>query len=291
MTKSICAVLLLFLSFSAQAEHTESSGEYTKEVNSLRTTFPQNDEYFGDWTPHLKGGWVSQNDSIRPSEKGDRTYQGKQEFYLGVRTKAGWSLSGMMVQYAYDFAGSNPKTAYGKPALDHWETGDASVTLGHPTLFQNANWSINGQFRVYFLNSVWSSTHDVHQYAYYDFINGKVLGGREFLNILIPRYFYEGHYHASDTKYYIEDRTQLGQRFASWFRSGLGQYSQMEAHAATRTGWCSEIYPFADFIISKEFFIGPRVSFPIVASGSVYNGPTMVSWSNVYAEVFGQLTL
>lgn len=226
-----------------------------------------------------KLGLRSYNDSIRDSARttknGLQNFKGKQEILAGIKVDAGWSLYAQAVQKAKTYEGGDN---------NYWETGDPSITIGHPAWYDDGTTRISGQVRSYYPLSEFSRIKQIRQYAYYMYVTSK-LGSMDLYNELIPRAFSRPTYKTNDQYSSVEDRTQLSQNLNSWFRAGVGQFSIWEFDKG-RSGNTIEIYPYADFIVSKELFIGPRIYFPVASNGFVYDGPTDADLDNTYAELF-----
>jgi hypothetical protein len=237
---------------------------------------------------HVLLGMRSYNDTTQVRLMQNPTNQsllGTQEFYAGWKFESGWSLSAMVVQ---TYSVNNSQAA--QPGLQ-WEVSDPSITIGHPELYHEGGLKIIGQFREYFAMSPYFLNHHISEFAYYSLLEYKFAGGSKLFNALIPRYYYEPEYIAGDTTTYLEDATNWSRKLNRSFSMGVGQWTQVENHSTNTTGYCSEVYPFVEYKWSDKVTISPRVLFPILTSGSVYQGPTAVSLDNVRANIFFQAAL
>jgi len=274
-------ILVLSLSFLCALP---ALAENTLQNNTLTTTVTQPDPY----APRLVMGWKSYNDSARPTnlqgvpDAKAKNYKGKQEMYLGAKLNNGWGAFGQIVQ---------TRSQYKDATANKWETGDASLTLTHPVLYDAISWRVFGQFRQYFPTSDFSNHNGTYQSAYYLMLAARLNETQDAFNVLTPRYFYQTSYAATDTRFYVEDRTTISQKMNKWSRIGFGQWTQVEAHAGSPTGTAVEVYPYADFIMNKNLSFGPRMSFPVNVQGSVYDGPKKVAMDNAYFEMFLEATL
>lgn len=270
--KHLFFIFALATALTAQAA--EEKGQLSPETPPAASSTAQLPVLAPAVTP--KVGIYSWSDTVRASETSDRNYKNKNEIFAGAKLRSGWSLIGMIVQYRDQF--DNTKK-------NNWHYGDPSVRVGHPAIALGNGWNYDGQLRYYIPATDRSQKYAIKQFAYSTNITGHV-GQLEVWNNLIPRYFYEANYHADHTVAYAEDRTQVGKKFNKWLRGGLGQYTQVESHKGTPLGVTTEVYPYADVLVSKQVFLGPRFSLPVVARNSVYDAPKGVSLKNSFAELF-----
>ena len=237
------------------------------------------------WEPSMLMGLKSFNDSGRITDMNNpngRTLKAKQEVYLGAKAANGWGGYAQMVQTAN---GNN------NPSNDKWSVGDPSITLLHPTIYDGVSWRVWGQYRQYFPLSDRSKSLNQYQSAYYLYFTARLNETDNVFNQFTPRYFTQSTYAPTDTKLYFEDRTALSHKVSSWFRFGFGQWSQYETHAATAAGTSVEVFPYADFIVSKNIYFGPRLQMPVYMQNSVYDGPRAVATDNMLAEIYFEAAL
>jgi hypothetical protein len=266
-------ILSLLLPLFAQAETPRSNYISNETQESPRGT--------------LLLGFASYDDSTQQYIFNDPTkknYEGTQEAFLGYKLSSGWSLYGVMKAYAESYNGQSTQTF-------HWVSGDSSITVGHPLLYKSYNFEVGGQFRTYIGMSPYTVQNAISPFAYYSTMTYKPGGRVEIVNTFIPRYYYEANYTPGDTNTYFEDRTTWTKTENNWFAYGLGQWAQLENHSKTTSGYCVEVYPYANFKLSPGVTVGPRVYFPLSANGSVYEGPTSAALDNIRAEVFVGATL
>jgi hypothetical protein len=204
------------------------------------------------------------------------------EFYAGAKHSSGWGIFLQAVE-----AGSS----YGDANKNTMSPSDPSITLIHPTIFDNGWLKQTGSLRRYVPVSNRSVHYGIRQSAYYSVTEMKLSDKWTALNMATVRYFSDASRKDNHTDYFFENRIVASYKFASWYRAGLGNWSQMEHHFGTATGYSSEIFPFADFFLTSHSFISPRVYFPIYSSNVVYDAPTNVSVSNIRAEVFLNLSI
>jgi hypothetical protein len=265
----LCSTLLITASFSAWAVTQQST-----YIND-----PTNNE-----TPKssLILGFASYNDTTQNylfQNSTQQNYEGTQEIYSGWKWSNGWSFYGIVKSYAENYNQDSTQTF-------HWVTGDPSLTLGHPLLYKDYNLEIGGQVRAYFTVSNYSSKHNISPYAYYSFLLYRLGAKTEINNALIPRLYYEPNYIVGDTTTYLEDRTSWTRNMNNWFAYGVGQWTQLENHYQKESGYCSEVYPFMNFKLAPNVTLSPRIFFPVMTYGSVYEGPTSVALDNMRAELF-----
>jgi hypothetical protein len=250
--------------------------------------------------PRLMAGIKSYDDSGRPQElstPGQRQFRSKNEFFFGVRSKSGFGIYGQAVEYVHYYtpvtttSGPSKPTANAKAApIDGARNGDPSLSLMNP-FYSDDRLSVTGQFREYFPVSVRSVNQGIYQQAYYVNLLYKMHGGLDFYNQLVPRYFSQMTYKATDGVFYTEDWTTISRQFRPWIRAGFGQHYQVETHNNTPAGQTVEVFPYADLMLTKTVYIGPRIYFPVAVQNSVYDAPTAVSANNIQAEVYFQATL
>jgi hypothetical protein len=230
-------------------------------------------------------GVKSQNTAGRTNElaKGaGRRYKMKDEYYGGLTHTSGWGLSAMAVQAGESF---------GDPDKDHYASGDPSVTMAHPKLYDDGSLKITGQFRRYFANGLRSVDRHQAQYAYYMFTTYNMAHNVSVFNQLTPRYYHQAYYKKDDAKTYVEDYTTVTKKVNSWFKYGLGQHAQWEKHEDTATGAVVELYPLVDFVINNNIYFEPRVYLPVYKAQEVYDSPKAASLENSQFEIYGQISI
>lgn len=234
----------------------------------------------------LTAGYKSQNTAGRTAEMADsngRHYKMKNEFYAGLIHTSGWGASVMGVQSG---------EAYGAEARNRYSAGDPSLTIVHPAIYQNDDVKVFGQLRKYFAETARSLDRSQNQYAYYLFTTYSMGKGVNLFNQLTPRYFVQSYYKDTDANYYVEDYTTIAKTQNSWFKYGVGQHSQVEWHYKTTDGAVTEVYPFVDFVFSKNIYLEPRFYMPVYrTTGAVYDSPNSVSIDQSQAELFVQVSI
>ena len=227
------------------------------------------------------GGLKSYNDSGRNSDGTGRQLKSKNEYFGGGKNKAGWGGYVMFVETATQFSDSSK---------NRFSPSDPSLTLTHP-IYSEGDTKITGQFREYFPVADFSQNRSLYQQAYYVNLNTKVAGGLDLFNQYIARNFSQTKYANTDTMYYMEDYTTLSRNLSDAVRLGFGQHAQMEWHNRTDAGSTVEAYPYADFMLSKSIFAGPRLFMPVWVQNSVNDAPKAVSMTNFQVELYLQATL
>lgn len=231
-------------------------------------------------TVRLMSGLKSTNDSARFVDQNNsqaRTLKAKQEIYLGARHTSGWGAYGQVVQ---------TRAAFNDSKKDRWVSEDPSVTLLHPEYYSDTVSSWSGQFRLYFPVSSSSKPLNRYQAAYYLTYKEKINFQDDFSNQLIPRAYFQNSYLATDRTFYVEDKATFSRKVNSWFKAGIGQWTQIESHNRSETGATIDVFPYADFILSKNVFIGPRVFLPLFVQGSVNEGARAARADHAFAEVY-----
>ncbi len=277
-------VILLFVLFSSLSFAQKNASTSANPEGQSTTTINASPDIFSN--PSLMGGMKAYNDVGRAQQTapaGSRQFISKDEFFLGVRTQGGFGLFGQVVQ---DFKNYSP----GGKKLTGFYTDDPSISFLHP-IYTSDRLIITGLAREYFPASAWAVGGNIYEQAYYLNIVYKMKGGYDLFNQLISRYFSATNYVPSDSVFYEEYTTTLSKLLGRSVRVGLGQQTQVETHNDTPVGKTLEIFPYADFLISKTIFAGPRVYIPVAAQNSVYDAPIGVSISNVMAEFYLQATL
>lgn len=235
-------------------------------------------------------GFKSYNDTgrfeyLKDNAKGPtkgQTFNGKQEVFLGYKGTSGWGGYVQLTQYRYEFNDSS---------LNKWSVSDPSVSLIHPDLYNDGTLKVSGLVRTYIPHTDRSKNQNIRHYAYYSTQLYALGQGRDLFNQLIPRWFAAGRYNDGDTRFYVENRTVFTQKLNSWARWGIGNWLQMEQHAATATGYVDEVIPQFDFILNQNVFFGPRLSLPIFSQNSVYDGPRNATFEQARGELYFQATL
>jgi hypothetical protein len=242
-------------------------------------------------------GLKSYNDAGRPQElstPGKRQFRSKDEVFLGVRSKSGFGIFGQATEYLnyYTPQASAPASATSQKNIpqDGPKVGDPSLSLMHP-IYSDDRLNVSGMFREYFPASNRSVAQGIYQQAYYLNVLYKAHGGFDLFNQLIPRYFSAMTYKATDGVFFTEDYTTISRQFKSWLRAGFGQHYQIETHNDTPVGQALELYPYADLMLTKTVYVGPRLYFPVAVQNTVYDAPTAVSANNIQAELYFQATL
>jgi hypothetical protein len=262
---------------AAAAETTTVSAEKTpKAVPAVSSTLLLG---FKSYNTSARVGYM--RDTETSPTKG-RIYNGKQEAFLGYRFENQWGGFVQATQY---------KQQYNNSQLDRWSVSDPSLTLIHPDLYDNGFLHVTGQLRGYLPYTDRSKTLDIRQYAYYSNQIFSLGNGQEVFNQVVPRYFAANSYAPGDTTWYLEDRVIFTKKINSWCKLGLGNWLQIEQHSATATGYSDEVIPQVDFLISRNFSFGPRISLPIFALNAVYDGPKNATFEEARGELFFQATL
>jgi hypothetical protein len=255
---------------------------FAQAVNQNTTTVTEKESF---WQKNkVIGGLKSFNVIGRGREMDEvsgRRFKSKNEMFLGLKNQSGWGVQGMIVETA-QVKGVSSKNTFG-PA-------DPSVTLMHP-IMETANFKMTGAFRQYFPVSDLSVSNNLWQQAYYLNTTWKLKNKIELFNQAIPRYFSQSKYKSTDTTFYTEDYTTLTKVIHPKVRLGMGQHSQVEVHQETATGFVADIYPLMDVMITPTVYFGPRVYFPILASGSVYDAARSVSLNEAQVEFYLNATL
>jgi hypothetical protein len=215
-----------------------------------------------------------------------RNMNSKNEYFVGVKSKAGYGIIAQGVEYGYNYVDASRNTV---------GPGDASLSLLHP-IYENDRLKLWGMFREYFPIGNYSVTMHQWQQAYYFNTTYKMANRWDLFNQVIPRNFVQDRYNeipgkSPDTTFYVEDFGHISRKANNWFRYGVDQHLQIEAHNSAPVGKTWEIFPLADFMLSPTIYMGPRVYFPIAVQNSVYDAPTAVSTANIQAEVYLQATM
>lgn len=266
----VISALVLFAQVSLAAD--------APAINSSSTTNSESG-FMGDLS--VVAGLKSYNDTGRGSDGNGRTLKSKNEYYLGAKAKNGWGAYAMAVEQA---------TSYSKASKNVFSPQDPSLSILHP-IYTSDTLRMSGQFKQYFPVSDWSVTNKVYEQTYYMYLSANLSAGLDLFNVLIPRYFSQPKYAPGDTTFYTEDYTGISHNLAQWVRIGLGQHSQVEFHPITPTGTTVEVYPFADFMLSKSIYAGPRLYMPVFVQNTVFDAPKGVSTQNVQAELYVQATM
>jgi hypothetical protein len=278
---NVLVTVLTVLTLAGGVAQAQSSSSTAPSVGT--STAPAG-KYSNSWTAEPTAGVKSYNDTARIGSMDDpqgRFFKSKQEMYVGAKLQ-GWSATAMAVQTGH---------GYNDSTKNRWTAGDPSLTIAHPDIYNGGGVHVFGQYRQYFPVSDFSHDHGTYHMAYYSFATAKIGSENDLFNQLTPRYFLQSRYDDKNSLFYLEDRTTISRKLSSWSRVGIGQWSQYETHAKDPAGFCTEIYPYADFIVNSHIYFGPRVSFPILARNSVYEGPSMVALSNAMAEFYFQAVL
>ncbi len=270
-------IFLVFVSqnlFAQTATQADSSGTTSTTLQEVTSPLAN---------PKLIAGWKSYNDSGRLNQLQDpksRDLKSKNEMFLGFRSELGYELFGQIVETGKYYGDTAPLRT--KVAPD-----DPSLSIRHP-IYKDTSLKIDGVLREYFPVTDFSISRNLYEQSYYLTLTYQMASKWVLWNQLIPRYFSQTNYKATDTTFYTEDYTTLTRKVNDWFRVGLGQHSQLEYHNATATGYCVEVYPLADLMLSDKIFAGPRVYFPVAAQNAVFEGPAQVSAQNIYGEFYLQ---
>lgn len=227
------------------------------------------------------------NSDLRDRDKNPaaRTFQSKDEIAIGAKTTSGdW---GGYVQF------SQKTSAYNNTQRNKWSVnGDTSLSVLHPAWMDQPSYKLSGMARQYFPVSDASKDKGIYQSAYYLTLTANVGEGRSLFNQAIPRYFKQSAaYAANDTRFYVEDRTTVSQKLASWAKLGVGQWSQYEQHGSTPDAYCTEVFPYMDFNVNKNILISPRVYLPVMVKNQVYDGPQNATTDFAYAELYFEMAL
>ena len=259
----------------------------TNPTNQISTSLPTAPSIFSQ--PALEGGFRSWDDSGRIKELQDpsgRQLKSKNEYFIGVKSKAGWGVIAQAVEYGL---------FYGDGSRNYVSPGDPSFSIQHP-VYESRRLQISGMFREYFPVSNYSVTNNIWQQAYYSYLLYKMPHEWDLANILIPRYYSAAQYNeipgkSPDPTFFTEDYFFMTRQVAKWFRYGAGLHTQVECHSIAPVGKTVDFYPLADFMLSHNVYIGPRIYFPVAAQNSVIDGDTAVSTTNIQAEIYLQATL
>ncbi len=241
-------------------------------------------------------GFKSSNDSGRVSVmdvKGSRTAKSKNEAYLGYRFDNGWGGFYNAVNTYSSYYHQNEQLTKNKKAKpDSWGVGDPSITLLHPDFYKDSNLIMFGQFRYYIPTTDNSVDKKINLFSYYFRLNAKFEGGHEIYNEIIPRYFGSTKYGAADTTNYVEDTTIYSYKIdGTGWKVGAKSWAQVEEHKITGTGYCLEAGPQASYSFSSSFTISPSISFPLLQSNVVYEGPKAVGTDQAYVSLLLQARL
>lgn len=224
-------------------------------------------------------GWKSQNSTGRNDDlknPNGRQLEAFQEVWLGYKYK-GWGLYGL---YANEYF------SYGDTSKTKWSLQDPSATLVHPNWYTSDDLVVTGKLRRYFPLSGYSVAHEMVQSAYYVDAYYKMANRQDIYNNVTFRWFTYNNHGPSATKHYIEAMTNYTKYFSKDFRWGVGHWTQYEHHYNTPNGFCVEAGPMIEYAPTPSIFMGPRLRLPIVAQGSVYDGPTSASWNQAYVQFF-----
>lgn len=220
------------------------------------------------------------DDSKAPSK--GVIYSGKHEGRIGYRHANQWGGYFQITQYRYQYNDSN---------LDRWSVSDPSVTLIHPDWYDDGTLKLSGAVRSYIPYSQRSKAQDIRRYYYSFGTNYTMSSGQNIFNQAILRFFSAREFRDSDTNFYFEDLTIYTRKINSWSRWGIGQWTQIESHAKTPTGYTVDLIPQVDFNVGPNILIGPRLSLPVYSQGFVYDGPKNSTWEEARAEIFVNATL
>jgi len=283
MRQSFGVVLSLIL-FSSLSFAQKNVATGANPEGRLTTTIETPSDIFAK--PFIIAGIKSYNDAGRAEQVaavGGRQFVSKDEFFLGVKSESGFGLYGQLRQDLKNYSpgGSNVTGFY---------TGDASASLVHP-IYSDDHLKITGLAREYFPTSTFSNSKNIYQQAYYLNILYKMKGGFDLFNQFTSRYFSASNYAPKDGVFYEEFTTTYSKLLNQSVRLGLGQQTQLETHNDFPVGKTLEIFPYADIMVSKTVFFGPRVYIPLAVQNYVYDAPTNVGISNVQAELYFQATL
>lgn len=221
------------------------------------------------------------NNDSSSSTKG-QTFSGKQEIYGGYKFENGWGGFVQFTQY---------RRQYNDSAMNKWVRSDTSFSLIHPTLIDAKDVKVSGLVRSYLTETDRSVAQNIRQFAYYSTQIFTLDQGREISNFTIPRWFVASFYKDADTRFYFENYTVFTQKINSSSRWGIGNWLQIEQHAATATGYADEIVPQYDYLVSSNFFFGPRLYLPILSVNAVYDGPQNATLDQARAELFMKVSL
>lgn len=229
-------------------------------------------------------GFKSYNDTGRGrdySNPDGLRAKSKEELYVGFKHSSGWGTYYNGVYSLESHAGSGVSKA---------AQGDPSIALLHPDYYNDGRIKHSGYMKMYYPVTDRSRDLGIYQYSYYLQTTVKnAIGDFDLLNIFTPRYFDDRSKKASNTHYFFEDISFLSRRYNSWIKYGVGQHTQYEAHFGTSPGLSTEVFPFMEFWIGSKSFISPRISLPVVARNSVYDGPRNATLEEARAQVYLQL--
>lgn len=245
---------------------------------------------------NLVFGFKSATDSGRMADmdvKGGRTAKSKNEAYLGYRFNNGWGgFYNAVNSYNSYYHQNEQLTAKTRTRADAWSVGDPSITLMHPDFYKNDTLIVFGQFRYYIPTTDRSVDKKINHFAYYLRMNARFEGGHEIYNEIIPRYFGSTNYSATDTTNYIEDMTIYNYKIdGTGWKIGAKSWAQYEEHKATGTGYCLEAGPQASYSFNSNLSISPSISFPLLKSNVVFDGPKAVATDQAYVSLFLQARL
>ncbi|PWU17153.1 MAG: hypothetical protein C5B49_09495 [Bdellovibrio sp.] len=230
-------------------------------------------------------GIKSWGDSGRVREVVDpvgRQFELHNEYFVGLRNVNDWAFYATAVTDGDTF-GDNTKTRYA--------AGDPFLTFQHP-IYKDYSTTVFGQIRQSFPVSTGSQAKGNLKKTRYWLISDTAFANRvDLLNAFVPTYVYQDRYIGTETAYYIDDWTELTKRMNGWLSVGVGQHTQVEWFRDKRSAAGIDVYPMADFILSSNFSIGPRVYLPVFAKGLLSDGPTKVSTDNVQFELFTKIAL
>jgi len=233
----------------------------------------------------INAGIKDYNNLGRGSElqdpKGRRHYE-KYEYYGTLTHQSGWGFSAM---------GVVTSSTFGDHSRDSTQAGNPSLTLIHPTVYQDSNLKITGQLRRSFAVTEGARRAGLNQWAYYSNANLKLAQGWAVFNQLVPRYFAQDRYKLTDSQYVVEDTTVLSRAVLAWLKLGVGQHSIVEWHSATSAGTLVEVFPSLSMTPSANTLIEARWLLPVQKVNEVADSPAAVALDNNQAQLLLQVSI
>ncbi len=282
----IVSSLALVMSLANAAETTAAAAPVAAGTNLSTTVAPEAKKssildsiVLGYKSYNDSGRFGFQNQDVSKDSFAGRSYKGKHEVKLGYKHSSGWGAYGQITQNRSNYR-TNPNNN------SKWSSSDPSLTLTHPSFYDDGTLKLFGSARYYVPNADRSKDYGVRQLAYYFDMTYKLAADREIFNEVNPRVFKQDRYNAADTRMKIEDITTITQKLGAWGRYGVGQWTQYEQHAESPNGLTVDVYPFFDYTFSNKIFVGPRLYLPVLVEQTVYDGSRAATWENAYFQMF-----
>lgn len=210
-----------------------------------------------------------------------RDYVLRNELTLGATAENGW---GVRASVAFNSMMNVDTTE------DYREFGDPSLTVVHPTLYQDRDVKVAGSFRYYLPFSYESKLASTHHFAYSLTADIALPSQMSISNILTPRYFAQSEYAETDAYMMLFDSTEFTKQIGSGIGLGIGQQTRIEAHHMTATGTLVEAYPLVSFSGLSNVLLQAKAFFPVVSSNVVGSAPIAAGVTNLQAEFFAKIS-